>query len=790
MGANHLLLLGLGLTLFVFSRTTTAQTSASVCNDATSCGECISLDASCGWCTAQNYTDTAINARCDLVTNLRQKSCAEISDPDSTVTVLQDAPLSNAGGTAQGDAVQVKPQQISLKLRPGKPTEVTLQVRQAEDYPVDLYYVMDLSKSMEDDLTKLMDLGDILASEMKNITSDFRLGFGSFVDKTVMPYVSTVPEKLVAPCTGCEAPYGFKNVLPLNGNTDLFSQTVMQQRPSGNLDAPEGGMDALMQITVCQNDIGWRANARHLVIYTTDSSFHYAGDGKLGGIITPNDGQCHLDPISQNYTMSHYLDYPSISHLNAKMRENSIIPIFAVTEQEYAVYNNLTQYIEGATAGILAIDSKNIVELVKDNYNKITSRVEVVDDAPENITIHYVAHCPGGVVKQGSQVCESLKLGDTVNFTMTITATGCPANKFQQFTVRPIGFNEDLKVLVEFVCDCECEAQRVENSRDCSNGNGTLECGSCICNPGHYGSKCECSSDDPTLEDNDAPCISPNTSIVCSGRGSCVCGQCICFPRPNPSEIVSGPFCECDNFNCDRYQTELCGGPERGICVCDEKTRRSKCKCKPDYEGDACECSTDISTCRTTKNTICNNQGECVCGQCKCNATSLYRGPLCEDCPTCSGQCSRNEKCVQCKAFGTGLSKAECDQCPYPVVIVDTLKISNVSDKCLIEDTDDCSIIFTYDTLENGTLVLYVQREKVCFQPVNILHVIIGIIVGIIIVGLALLLVWRLLVYIQDRREFALFEKERTEARWGNHENPIYKPSTSTFKNPTYQNCK
>jgi len=33
------------------------------------------------------------------------------------------------------------------------------------------------------------------ANKMKNITQNFRLGFGSFVDKKTMPYVSTVPEK-------------------------------------------------------------------------------------------------------------------------------------------------------------------------------------------------------------------------------------------------------------------------------------------------------------------------------------------------------------------------------------------------------------------------------------------------------------------------------------------------------------------------------------------------------------------------------------------------------------------
>lgn len=66
---------------------------------------------------------------------------------------------------------------------------------QAKDYPVDLYYLMDLSKSMEDDKDKLSSLGNHLAETMRRMTSDFKLGFGSFVDKVVMPYVSTVPRK-------------------------------------------------------------------------------------------------------------------------------------------------------------------------------------------------------------------------------------------------------------------------------------------------------------------------------------------------------------------------------------------------------------------------------------------------------------------------------------------------------------------------------------------------------------------------------------------------------------------
>lgn len=43
-----------------------------------------------------------------------------------------------------------------------------------------------------------------------------------------------------------------------------------------------------------QDLIGWR-NVTRLLVYATDDGFHFAGDGKLGGILTPNDGQCHLE---------------------------------------------------------------------------------------------------------------------------------------------------------------------------------------------------------------------------------------------------------------------------------------------------------------------------------------------------------------------------------------------------------------------------------------------------------------------------------------------------------------
>lgn len=41
----------------------------------------------------------------------------------------------------------------------GQPAKFDIKVKPAKDYPVDLYYLMDLSKSMEDDLLNLQNLG-------------------------------------------------------------------------------------------------------------------------------------------------------------------------------------------------------------------------------------------------------------------------------------------------------------------------------------------------------------------------------------------------------------------------------------------------------------------------------------------------------------------------------------------------------------------------------------------------------------------------------------------------------
>ncbi|NXX73260.1 ITB2 protein, partial [Spizella passerina] len=88
--------------------------------------------------------------------------------------------------------------------------------------------------------------------------------------------------------TKCQPPFAFKHILSLTDNAQQFESEVGKQFISGNLDAPEGGLDAMMQAAVCGDQIGWR-NVTRLLVFATDDGFHFAGDGKLAGILTPND---------------------------------------------------------------------------------------------------------------------------------------------------------------------------------------------------------------------------------------------------------------------------------------------------------------------------------------------------------------------------------------------------------------------------------------------------------------------------------------------------------------------
>ena len=197
-------------------------------------------------------------------------------------------------------------------------------------------------------------------------------------------------------------------------------------------------------------------------------------------------------------------------------------------------------------------------------------------------------------------------------------------------------------------------------------------------------------------------------------------------------QVVSGDYCECDNFSCDRYNGELCSGPNHGECVC------GSCKCSSEWDVPgytACECQASNETCITPFgehiNKLCSGHGTCVCGECRCEETAegQYSGKWCEECPTCPGKCEELKACVQCQAFGSGELVAggqlesgvytSCtdqdtgeEKCPFNVEMVAKAEDQVKGDErtCTFIDDDDCRFTFVYG-YKNETGELQVGRN-------------------------------------------------------------------------------
>lgn len=143
------------------------------------------------------------------------------------------------------DSIQIKPQNVHMKLRKNRPQTVKLKYKPAKNYPLDLYLLMDMTFSMRDDKETLVKMGGSLSKSLSNLTENFRLGFGTFADKPIMPYITPGTEdnpcKLVQDT--CLPTYGFKHKLGLTENVQQFIAKVNDSDITGNLDNLEGELN-------------------------------------------------------------------------------------------------------------------------------------------------------------------------------------------------------------------------------------------------------------------------------------------------------------------------------------------------------------------------------------------------------------------------------------------------------------------------------------------------------------------------------------------------------------------
>ncbi|XP_032178490.1 integrin beta-4 isoform X7 [Mustela erminea] len=671
-----------------------------------SCTECIRVDRECAYCTDEMFKERRCNTQAELLAaGCRWESLVVM---ESSFEITEDTQIN-----MNLQRSQVSPQGLRVRLRPGEEQHFEMKVFEPKKSPMDLYILMDFSNSMSDDLDNLKQMGERLAQVLKTLTDDYTIGFGKFVDKVSVPQTDMRPEKLKEPWPNSDPPFSFKNVISLTNNLDEFRNKLLGERISGNLDAPEGGFDAILQVAVCTRDIGWRPDSTHVLVFSTESAFHYEADGAnvLAGILSRNDEACHLDS-SGTYTQYKTQDYPSVPTLVRLLGKHNIIPIFAVTNYSYSYYEKLHTYFPVSSLGVLQEDSSNIVDLLQEAFQLIRSNLDIrALESPRGLrtevtsamfqktdtgSFHITRGIPGTYQVQlrameavdGTHVCQ---LGEE--------------DRKGTIHLKP-SFSDGLWMDAGIICDvCPCELQKEELSARC-NYHGDFMCGHCVCSEGWSGKTCSCSTG--SLSDI-KPCLREGEDKPCSGRGECQCGHCICYGEGR----YEGPFCEYDNFQCPRASGVLCN--DRGRCS------MGQCACEPGWTGLSCDCPLSNATCIDSSGGICNGRGYCECGRCHCNQQSLYTDTICEINYSAIrlGLCEDLRSCVQCQAWGTGEKKGRmCEECSFKVKMVDELKTAEeVVEHCSFRDEeDDCTYSYTVegDGAPGPNSTVLVHKKKDC----------------------------------------------------------------------------
>ncbi|XP_045105712.1 LOW QUALITY PROTEIN: integrin beta-PS-like [Portunus trituberculatus] len=728
------------------------------------CSECIGAPT-CAWCSLPNITSVELDSggtlsHCISSNSFKYEKFLEackgyITNPVSANSTKKDEELSD------DPIVQLKPQHISLEMRAGDSTRITVKYKHLSSYQLDLYCLMDGSKSMSTSKEELASVTSKLVADLEKLSNNMRLGFGMFVDKPVLPYTDMLVWSQ-ANCRGCVESFSFKHILPMTDDREKFEDKVRNTNSSTNVDRPEGTLDALMQVVSCENKVGWRRKSLKVVVVFTDAGFHVAGDGKLAGIALPNDMQCHLDSTGQ-YTYSKLQDYPSIGELQHALETVRVYTTFAVKEELLPVYSMLTSRLPHSDCGVIN-NSSDIVNLITNFAKEIISTVELnkPKDIMEGVAVTLASRCKGNEEK-ASSTCKGMSPGDEAEFFIDIEVKSCPQSEHLSTTLNFTldGYSQFFILDLKLLCQCECEKQSdqefIPDADECSN-KGDLTCGVCSCQEGFLGDKCQCKEGDLSNQEIDEKnCIQPNTStsLVCSGQGECVCGTCKCNERLNSNEVITGQYCQCTNYkNCYGANGDICSG--HGECQCD------KCLCNQGWEGEFCDCQKSTAECQVSdEEEICSSHGKCVCNQCQCEEG--YLGKYCEDCQNCEENCHEYTSCVKCLVSG---SEAACNAtCSgYDVTIVsDMSKVYGLP--CSSTSDDECRIFYQFKH-KKGAVSLWIQKQKECPEEINVWAVMGGILGAVVVVGLLLLIAWKIVTHFKDKREYETFMKNRSMAIW------------------------
>lgn len=635
----------------------TASTASTNCSTLTTCSGCYADSTNCGWCTLHGTCEDASTT-----------SCPAQYWNYNTSTVLSFS--------TQPSDTEMTPDSYSLYLRAGVPITISTVITASSSNPVDVYFLVEMSTNMNSIVSNVATLISSLTTKLGLISTNVRVGLGTFVDKPVSPFAVS-------------SAYVFQNAIPLSNNLGSVSSQISTFISSSNVvqtySSPQAGLEALLQVVACTSEINWRITSatRRIIMYISASDFHLAGDALLGGISSPHPGTCLLSGGTYN---SVAYDYPSISQVKNALLDTGIIPIFLI--QSDASNSNLqyfgnsyTGFINylGATAYFanLTTDLNSAVNLFEDAYNQMSTVVTpaLVSTGANLVNITFNA------------TTQTIPLSSQGTFQLTVSWDGTTSISGSGVEVSFGSYGKlSISLQSEFTCNCGAAPCNCPNNSAC-------DCGTCVCNSGYSGSNCTCN-----LNASPQDTFSPLCSEV--GTWYVTCQVCICDAG------YYGAACQCPEFcpnNCSGLGTCECG-------VCD---------CYSGYAGYECDCQDECPG-------NCNNAGVCNCGICDCEPG--LTGAACDICtpnslnPLCLGS-TADSNLLTCKTLsscGGCLNTTGCTWCPS----VDTCYPSSLANSscpliwtsCLVQTTSTIAISVgaaTGGVFAAGVLLLVLYKAQI-----------------------------------------------------------------------------
>jgi len=575
------------------------------------CSSCImEAGAECGWCLEPDQSNENLAKGC--VTTNQCQSAKFVAGKKSETPI------------AAGGASHIEPRKVNLKIRPNVKHKVKFTAKRAQN-AVDIYFLLDLSGSMGPYKRQLETIPPQLVSDIKKRTTDYQFGYGAFREKPMTPMSKVEKGK----------EYDFEHFKELTKDTASLIEEIRKSDVSANYDTPEAGLDGLMQVILCKNEIGWRDHSTHIIVFITDAPSHIAGDGLIGGIWKPYEHRCSLKQDGQKMIYNSLdNDYPSLSEINYMLELHEKTVIFGTSATVLPLYRQMVRddVIHRAAAGDIGTTGDGLRLLVSKEYEKIEGRIQISaknispSKFASSVKINFDSTCQDkDKITENEIICRNVSVNAKLSFSAEIELKTkvCEAEKLT-FDIQVFG-QSDSTMTVELNPICKCTAAdcaKDSNQDNPCNKHGdkfaTKECGACKCVE-KQGDTCQCSKEGGVeLDEMLAQCQSGPQNEECSGHGSCHCGVCKCNPG------FFGTYCGCSRRNID------CGESERrgeATCIQNQKeiSGKESCNCRDGWSGTTCECSGEKDRCMDPfTNKECNGDGKCECNQCECEYNEGY----------------------------------------------------------------------------------------------------------------------------------------------------------------------